>query len=85
MALNSIANKLTDWNDIDYAQFHLAICLGLISPQTSFVEVKWLFWSNNQIGNSLAEILDKLVEIEALEKRDEPDFQYRWNAEFKLK
>jgi hypothetical protein len=41
------------------------------------------FWTNNKVGNSLSQMLDLLVNIGILEKRDEPDFQYRWNPVFK--
>jgi hypothetical protein len=42
---------------------------------------KHVFWSNNPLGNALHAILDRLVEIEALELND--DVQYRWNSAFK--
>ena len=54
-----------------------------LGPQDSFGDTKWIFWSNNPLGNTLCGILDKLVEVGVLEFRDEPDVQFRWNAQFK--
>jgi hypothetical protein len=35
------------------------------------------------MGNTLFAMLDQLVKQGVLEKRDEPDIQYRWNAAFR--
>jgi hypothetical protein len=40
-------------------------------------------WSNNPIGDMLMQQLELLVEQGVLEKRDEPDLQFRWNPAFK--
>jgi uncharacterized protein YaiE (UPF0345 family) len=42
-----------------------------------------VFWSRHPIGDLLFNTLDALVDAGVLMKRDEPDFQYRWNPDFK--
>ncbi len=44
---------------------------------------KHVFWSTNPVGNMLYAMLDQMVAVGILEKRDEPDFQYRWNPSFR--
>jgi hypothetical protein len=83
MKQRSLKTALADWTDIDIAQYQLGICLNMISSDVPFNSVKHIFWSDNQIGNALAKMLDTLAEAHVLEKRDEPDFQYRWNENFK--
>jgi hypothetical protein len=78
-----LRENLKEWTDIDLAAFELANSLGVTERQ-SFLETKWVLWSDNNIGKALLEILGKLVEVGVLEKRDEPDFQYRWNKTFEL-
>jgi hypothetical protein len=71
-----LRENLKEWIDIDLAAFELANSLGVIEQQ-SFLEAKWVLWSDNNIGKALFEILGKLVEAGVWEKRDELDFQYR--------
>jgi catechol 2,3-dioxygenase-like lactoylglutathione lyase family enzyme len=40
-------------------------------------DAKWVYWSNNPLGNELDALLDRLVALGVLEKREEPDYQYR--------
>jgi hypothetical protein len=51
-------------------------------PQPIFGRAKHVFWSDHPIGNALYRMLDELVGVGVLEKRDEPDTQYRWNPTF---
>jgi len=46
-------------------------------------EFKLVYWSANPLGEALVRTLDQYVALGILEKRDEPDFQYRWSAEYK--
>ena len=84
MKHHNLKTALVDWTDIDVAQYHLGICLNMISSDVSFTSVKYIFWTDNTIGNALAQMLDTLTQAQVLEKRDEPDFQYRWNENFKV-
>jgi hypothetical protein len=82
--MQTLKEALQDWTDIDIAGYHLAQCLGLMAPNVNFqVRAKHVFWSDNLVGNMLGHILEELVQEGILEKRDEPDYQYRWNPAFR--
>lgn len=82
--ITTLKASLTDWQDCDGVTYDLALCLGLMSPKTSFSgEAKHVFWTDNPIGTFLYTMLDEMVDLGVLEKRDEPDFQYRWNQNFR--
>jgi hypothetical protein len=53
--------------------------LGLFEAQ-AFREVKWVFWSDNPLGNALWDLLHALVKAGVLEHREEPDHQFRWKS-----
>jgi hypothetical protein len=78
----ALKERLLDWTDWDGAAYSLGICLGLMPDLETFGSAKHVFWSNHPIGNFLSSILDRMVEEGILEKRDEPDKQYRWNPAF---
>lgn len=75
----SLKHNFTKWIDIDEAQYFLAKNLGIIESDTSFIETKHIYWSDNEVGNKLVRILDFFVEQGLMRKRDEPDLQYIWN------
>ena len=76
---------LEDWQDVDITQFRLGIAIGVFSPSAAFpTEVKPILWTDNPIGNMLYRMLELMVVGGVLQRRDEPDIQYRWNPEFKL-
>ena len=78
----TLKHHLADWTDCDRAEYELAVCLGLMTPDTPFAtRAKHVFWSDNQVGNALHAILNQLVEIGVLQMND--DLQYRWNSTFK--
>ena len=79
----SLREALADWSDWDGAGYALGICLGLMPPEPGWGRAKHVFWSNHDIGNMLYAMLDQLVTASVLEKRDEPDIQYRWNPAFR--
>ena len=84
MTTKNLKQALNHWQDIDCAQYHLAISLGLIESDVPFAtQVKHVFWTDNPIGNMLGEILDTLTKAYVLQQRDEPDYQYRWNPDFR--
>ena len=90
--MKTLKEILADWTDVDGAELELAVMLGFIeiglynddNMQKVYLENKHIFWSNNPIGNFLGDMLEKLVELNVLEKRDEPDIQYRYNQNYKL-
>ncbi|MGN9810170.1 hypothetical protein ACTMSW_12525 [Micromonospora sp. BQ11] len=75
----ALADDLAEWTDVDGAQYVLGRSLGLFSDR-SFQQVKWVFWSNDPLGQALWDMLHALVEAGVLEYRDEPDHQFRWRT-----
>jgi predicted enzyme related to lactoylglutathione lyase len=82
MQLQTLRETLSDWVDVDNAGCAMGVCIGLIPPSEGWARHKHVFWSNNPIGNMLYKWIDDLVAAGVLEKRDEPDIQYRWNKNF---
>ena len=79
----TLKEKLSDWQDLDLAAYDLAISMGIMTPEDSFAtKVKWVFWSNNPLGNALYGFLVDLVKIGVLEKND--DDQVRWNQNYNV-
>jgi lactoylglutathione lyase len=74
---------LTDWTDIDVAAHQLAQCLGALPERSAMNDAKWVYWSNNPLGLELVALLDRLTALGLLEKRDEPDYQYRVAPQFR--
>jgi hypothetical protein len=73
-------DSLAEWTDADGAAYQLAIELGIIGSNTSFVESKWIFWTDNPLGNGLHAALLALVDAGVLETRD--DEAFRWKPSF---
>lgn len=84
-AATSLKERLKDWTDIEGAQYEIAVALGIIDPQRfpAMADAKHVFWSNHPIGNMTHKFLEEMTALGIVQKRDEPDFQYRWNTEFK--
>lgn len=80
---------MNEWADMDIAHYYIAISLGLIPtpdktrPFDEFCQYKALFATNNLIGNKLAGMLDKLVDIGYL-LFNEDEGQYTLNKDFKI-
>ena len=83
MNVPTLKDKLTNWTDFDFAGFDLAFCLGLMEADVDLGTAKHVFWSQNDVGIALNDILLRLVDVGILEYRDEPDYQFRWNPNFK--
>ncbi|GAA0681910.1 hypothetical protein GCM10010193_39520 [Kitasatospora atroaurantiaca] len=69
---------LEDWADVDVAQLALGQALGIFPKDAGVREFKYVFWSANPLGDALYAQLLKLVDGKVLERRDEPDIQFRW-------
>jgi hypothetical protein len=72
-----LGTLLTDWTDIDAATHELARCLGVLPAHATIADAKWVYWSSNPLGTELVAMLERLTALGFLEKRDEPDQQYR--------
>ena len=62
----------------------LAQCLGIMPLGTGMNEAKWVYWSDNPLGNMLYGTLERLLKLGALERREEPDLQYRWRSAYRV-
>jgi hypothetical protein len=86
MELETLKQALHDWTDSDFAGHALMRCLGLLSldyPQSHVTtSLKHVFWSDNDVGNRLSEMLHMLAELGILDY-DEENIRYRWNQDFK--
>ncbi|MBI3651604.1 MAG: hypothetical protein HY231_11360 [Acidobacteria bacterium] len=72
-----------NWTDGDVAAFLLARSIGLMKSDIPFAtNTKHIFWANHSVGSFLFQMLDEMVKLEILEKRDDPDIQYRWNQSY---
>ena len=47
-------------------------------PQCGLPRVKHVFWTDNQLGNGFHDALLALVNAGVLDRRAEPDEQFRW-------
>ena len=74
----NLKDVLKDWEDFDGASHELAIALGIIPIDSDFIEHKWLYWTNNELGIFLHETLKRMYELGILEF-DEEEFRFKWN------
>jgi hypothetical protein len=80
----TLKDGLSEWVGVEGAEHLLSQCLGLMGPEVRYaVEAKHVYWSANPVGSALHDILMRLVEIGVLEYRDEPDYEVRWNQDFR--
>jgi hypothetical protein len=82
-AMVPLHERLRDWTDFDRAEYELGAILGMFqeNPRDSggaFRQFKWVFCSNNPLGNALHEMLEHLAKIGVLERNDDG---YRWNPQ----
>ena len=73
----TFAADLADWTDWDVAAYHLGLHLGAL-PGDFATENKAVFWTDNPLGNGLHDALLALERAGVLERREEPDEQFRW-------
>ncbi len=83
-----LRHSLKDWTEIDAAAFRAGVALGIIPPLSDEKEIynfggkKWIFWTENPLGNLLFGLLENLVSLNILEKHKNDDHLYRWNSSF---
>ena len=84
--LKTLKATLSDWTEINGALCAVTELLGLIDFDVSpfQTKAKHVFWSANPVGEMAYELLEKLVQLGILERRDGPgDIEYRWNPSFR--
>jgi hypothetical protein len=74
----TLREELKDWADADVAAHKLAKCLGILPSGSTMRSAKRLFWSANPIGDMLFHTLEQLARVGILDRREEPDLQFRW-------
>lgn len=57
--------KLRDWQDFDYAEYFLGETLGIFDHYDN--DMKWIFWTNNVVGETLFDMLQCFVKLGLLE------------------
>ncbi|MCX5335948.1 hypothetical protein [Streptomyces sp. NBC_00140] len=73
-----LSESMAGWTDWDGAAFMVGRSLGIFGRSETFTQVKWVFWTDNPVGNALHEVLLQLVAAGVLERREEPAEQFRW-------
>ena len=73
----SLADDLSGWTDWDWAAYALGRALRLFRD-TDPARVKHVFWTDNRLGNGLPDALLAFVDAGVLDRREEPDEQFRW-------
>ncbi|SCE95058.1 hypothetical protein [Micromonospora chokoriensis] len=56
-----LADALTEWTDVDGAQYESGRSMGLFTDRT-FLQAKWVFWSSDPLGQALFDMLHTLDE-----------------------
>ena len=92
-SIASLQERLAGWTSWDLTLFHLGACLGFWpefgAPGDATGQfdpwhgVKSVIWSANPLGDAMSNFIVALLEVGALERRDEPDIEYRWNPNYK--
>lgn len=73
-----LSEGLAEWTDWDGAAFEVGRTLGVFADGDTFAEVKWVFWTDNPLGNALHEVLLQLAAAGVLARREHPDEQFSW-------
>jgi hypothetical protein len=74
----SFREDLAEWTDADVAAFRFARAIGLFDGQEFATEVKGVLWTDDPVGRGLHHALLALADAHVLERRQEPDEQFRW-------
>lgn len=78
MEQKNFLEAMADWTDVDFAEFELGAALGLFErTQDSFVKNKHIFWTDNDLGNALYDMLCSLICCGMLERQDNNGIQLR--------
>ena len=75
----ALADELAEWTDWDFAAFLVGLNLDVLSGNFA-TDSKAVFWTKNSLGDGLHDVLLALVRAGVLERREEPDEQFRWRG-----
>lgn len=80
-----LAVALVEWTNFDVTEFEISKALG-VTPQNADQEWlrkhKYVFWSANNVGDGLSDIMHALVKIGRIEKDD--GIRFRWRNDFDI-
>ncbi|MFF7680026.1 hypothetical protein [Actinacidiphila glaucinigra] len=76
-----LSEGLPDWTDGDRAAFVVGCSLGIFGDSVAFTRIKWVFWTDNPLGNALHGVLLHLAAAGVLERREEWDERFRWSVQ----
>lgn len=82
----TLRERLANWTDLDVANYHVAIVIGLIPEldnMQSFRIFKWMTNSHNPYGTLLQSIINDMVKAGCLVYDDE-GLQITWNDRYIL-
>lgn len=92
-SIASLQERLSGWTSWDLALYHLGACLGFwpefgapgdaTGPFDPWHGIKGVIWSANALGDAMSDFVVALNKAGVLERRDEPDIEYRWNPNYK--
>lgn len=75
----SLADDLAEWTDWDLAADALGRRLGVLKGSYA-TQTKGIHWTNNPLGAGLHDALLALVRAGVLERREDPDEQFKWRG-----
>ena len=84
-----LKERLAGWTSWDLASYHVGANLGfwpdMGAPpgEDHWYGAKGIIWSANPLGDAIANFLEGLVSEGLLERRDEPEIEFRWNPNYK--
>ena len=61
--MDTLRVALADWTDFDVSAHVLAQCLGIMPSGLGMNEAKWVYWSDNPLGNMLYGTLERLLKL----------------------
>jgi hypothetical protein len=76
----NLADDLADWTDWDLAGYALGRACGLFRGEDFSRDAKGTFWTDNDTGAGLHDALLGLAKAGVLDRREEPDEQFRWRG-----
>lgn len=79
MLTRCLVGRLSEWTDVDVAEYHMGIVLGVLPKPVDgetegdhFRRLKEVFWTANPLGDAMFGILVKMVETGILEQQPRP-------------
>ena len=87
---SGLKERLNGWTPWDQTMYHVGACLGFWPEGGAPYDhdpwhgIKWVIWSANPLGDTIANFIAALVSANILERRESPDISFRWNKENNL-